>query len=89
MYKILPYSLKQAKKLNVKIKPSNKLNKKIDVFDKFGNFIVSVGQYGYLDYPYYLKYYGKEIANKKRSNYHLRHLKNNGKAGYYAKNLLW
>ena len=89
MYKILPYTTKQARKLGVHIQPSTRKYKKIDVFDRHGYYIVSVGDNRYLDYPYYLKLYGKKIAEQKRANYHSRHLKNNGSAGYYAKNLLW
>lgn len=89
MYQILPYTIKKAKALNVVVKPSNKKNKKIDVFDKKGNFIVSIGDNRYLDYPYYLKFAGKKIADQKKSNFYLRHINNNGLAGYYAKKLLW
>ena len=89
MYKILPYTFKKAKALNVIVKPSNRKNKKIDVFDKWGNYIVSIGDNRYLDYAYYLKFLGKKIADQKKTNYNLRHNKNNGVAGYYAKKLLW
>lgn len=89
MYKILPYTRKQAKVLGVHIQPSSRKNKKIDVFDRHGYYITSVGDSRYLDYPYYMKYYGKKIAEAKRSNYHQRHINNNGDAGYYAKHLLW
>jgi hypothetical protein len=51
MYKILPYTIKQAKKLNVIVQPSIKKNKKLDVFSKDGTYICSVGALGYKDYP--------------------------------------
>lgn len=89
MYKILPYTLKKAKALKVIVKPSTRKNKKIDVFNNRGEYIVSIGDNRYLDYPYYFKLYGKKIAEQKRTNYNLRHLNNNGTAGYYAKKLLW
>jgi len=89
MYKILPYTLKRAKLLGVKIKPSKRANKKLDVYDPDGNYIISVGALGYMDYAYYLKYYGKKIADIKRQAYNARHYYNNDLAGYYAKQLLW
>ena len=92
MYKILLYTKKKAKKLNVIILPSEKHNKKIDVYDVYGNFIVSIGDIHYLDYPYYLKYCGKKIADERRAAYKKRHEKDRhikGSAGYYADQLLW
>jgi hypothetical protein len=55
MYKITNYSFKKAKDLNVIIKPSTRKNKKIDVFSKDGDYIVSIGVVGYLDFPTYIK----------------------------------
>lgn len=89
MYKILPYSYLQAKKLGVKIVPSKRRFKKIDVFDAKGKYITSVGDKRYLDYPNYLKKYGKMIAEKRRKLYLNRHKNNKGKAGFYAENILW
>ena len=74
MYKITDYSYKQAKKLNVKIKPSTKKNKKIDVY-KNDHLLASVGALGYSDYPNYIKEKGLAYANKKRELYKLRHSK--------------
>lgn len=91
MYVILPYSYKKAKKINVVIKPSVRKNKKIDVY-KNGKYIVSIGAVGYLDYPYYLKYFGKVIADEKRRLYKKRHQKDRiikYSAGWYADQLLW
>ena len=53
MYKILPYTQAQARRLNVRVKPSSRKGKKIDVYDGKGNYITSVGAKGYLDYPTY------------------------------------
>ena len=50
MYQITKYSYEQAKKLGVKIRPSNKKHKKIDVYDKDDNFIASIGDNRYGDY---------------------------------------
>lgn len=92
MYKILLYTKRKAKQLNVIVLPSEKANKKIDVYDMYGNFLASIGDIHYLDYPYYLKYCGKKIADERRESYKKRHAKDRlikGSAGYYADQLLW
>jgi len=92
MYKILPYTLAQAKKLNVKVRPSSKADKKIDVFDKSGKFVTSVGARGYLDYPTYKKLFGKKVADQRRKLYKARHARDRkvkGTPGYFADQLLW
>jgi hypothetical protein len=92
MYFILPYTKKKAKSLNLIIKPSIKKNKKIDVFDKKGNYITSIGQLGYLDYAYYLLLKGKKEADYRRKLYKLRHAKDRivkDSTGYYADKILW
>jgi len=92
MYNIKPYTYRQAKKLNVIVKASNKKNKKIDVFDKYGKYIVSIGAKGYADYPTYLLILGKKYADERRRLYKIRHRKDRmvkNSAGYYADKLLW
>lgn len=92
MYKISLYTRKKAKKLNVIVLPSEKRNKKIDVYDIYGNLLASIGDPNYLDYPSYLKYCGKKIAEDRRKAYKIRHEKDRhikGSAGYYADQLLW
>ena len=92
MYLISTYTKKKAKKLNVIVLPSEKKNKKIDVYDVYGNFIVSIGDINYLDYPNYTKIYGKKIADERKRLYKIRHKKDRlvkGTAGYYADQLLW
>jgi hypothetical protein len=92
MYKISLYTRKKAKKLNVIVLPSEKRNKKIDVYDIYGNLLASIGDPNYLDYPSYLKYCGKKIAEDRRKAYKLRHENDRhikGSAGYYADQLLW
>ena len=87
-YKITNYSYKQAKKLNVEIKPSTNKQKKIDVF-KNDKKIASIGSIGFLDFPNYLK---KDInlANERRKLYKQRHKKDiNSKNGFYANKILW
>lgn len=96
MYKILPYSIEQAKKLNVTIKPSSNLLKKIDVF-KNGVKVASIGAIGMNDYPVYMDLEKKGIvekgyANKRRLLYKKRHEKDRKKtrsAGWYADKILW
>ena len=92
MYNIKPYSYEQARKLNVTIKPSKRKNKKIDVFDNKGNYIVSIGDINFKDYPTYIEDEGKEFAMKRRTLYQIRHKGENlkkGTAGYYAWFILW
>jgi len=92
MYKISLYTRKKAKKLNVIVLPSEKRNKKIDVYDVYGNLLASIGDPNYLDYPSYLKYCGKKIAEDRRKAYKIRHENDRhikGSAGYYADQLLW
>lgn len=92
MYKISLYTRRKAKKLNVIVLPSEKRNKKIDVYDIYGNLLASVGDINYLDYPSYLRYCGKKIAEERRKAYKIRHEKDRhikGSAGYYADQLLW
>lgn len=90
MYRIKPYSFRQAKKIGVQIRPSTKPSKKIDVF-KNGKKVASIGQRGYFDYPTYIEQYGVTIANQRRKLYHLRHRYNKkpGTPGYYAAKILW
>ena len=92
MYFIKPYTYRKAKQLNVIVKPSTNRTKKIDVFDKYGNKITSIGARGYADYPTYLNMFGKAYADKRRKLYKIRHNKDRhikGSAGYYADQLLW
>lgn len=91
-YRIKAYSRTQAKKLNVVIKPSKVLGKKIDVFNKEGKKLASIGALGYGDYPTFMIKMGKEYAEKKRKAYKQRHEKDRhkrGSAGFYADKILW
>lgn len=93
MYDIQPYTYEQAKRIGVIVKPSAKANKKIDIFDKRDNqYITSVGDSRYGDYPMYLKHYGEEYANKRRRAFHGRFNTNEIKPYsniYYSATLLW
>lgn len=92
MYKILPYTAAQARRLNVRIRPSSRKGKKLDVYDKEGNFITSVGAKGYLDYPTYKKLFGKTVADQRRRLYKIRHQSDRSvkrSPGWYVDKLLW
>jgi len=91
-YRIKPYSFKQAAKLGVEIKPSRVQGKKIDVFNKKGEKLASIGAIGYGDYPTFWETKGKPFADEKRRLYKLRHAKDRvvkGTAGFYADKILW
>jgi hypothetical protein len=91
MYTITAYSKEQAKKLGVKIAPSESKGKKIDVF-KGGKKVASIGAIGYSDFPTYAKEKGLAYAKQRRTAYKQRHakdLKVKDSPGYYANKILW
>ena len=91
MYRIKPYTKRQARKLGVTVKPSKVKGKKIDVF-KNGKQIASIGGRGYKDYATYISERGLEYANKRRKLYKQRHEKDRkvkGSNGFYADKILW
>lgn len=91
LYTILPYTYKQAHKLNVKIEHSDKPKYKLKVITPKGD-VIYCGAKGYNDYPTYWKKYGKEFADKRRKLYKIRHNNDRhriGTPGYYADKLLW
>lgn len=91
-YHISRYTYQQAKKLGVEVKPSKVKGKKIDVFNKKGEKLASIGALGYADYPTFMATKGQEYADKRRKAYKMRHEKDRherGTAGYYADKLLW
>jgi len=92
VYKILPYTKARAKRINVIVRPSKRKGKKLDVYDRKGNYLTSVGARGYLDYPTYRKLYGREIAEKRKKLYKMRHERDRkirNTPGYFADQLLW
>jgi hypothetical protein len=92
MYKILPYTRAQARRLGVKIAPSIRPGKKVDIFDRYGKYITSIGSKGYLDYPNYKKLFGKKIADQRRKMYKNRHATDRSvkwSRGWWADRLLW
>jgi hypothetical protein len=87
MYTIQPYTKQKAKRLGVSVLESTNPKKKIDVF-KGTQKVASIGAKGYIDYPTLLKKDKKE-AEERRRLYHIRHQKDKGANGYYARELLW
>ena len=91
-YIITDYSYNQAKKLNLIIMSSKNKNKKIDVYTINNEFLQSIGDIRYNDYPSYCIIYNEQYANERKRLYHIRHQKNinviNSKQ-YLAANLLW
>ena len=96
-YRIKQYTKNQAKKHGVSVKPSKVKGKKIDVFNKEGAKIASVGAIGYNDYPTFMELekkgkVPKGTATKRRKAYKNRHdkdRKKRGTNGWYADKLLW
>ena len=85
VYKITLYSYKKAEENDLNIVPSKKKNKKIDVY-KNGEYIASIGDVRYNDYPTYIKNDGKQYADERRKLYYKRHNANSSK--YSADNLV-
>jgi hypothetical protein len=91
-YRITKYTKEQAEKLGVVVKPSKVKGKKIDVFNKKGEKVASVGALGMGDYPTFMRTKGMEYAKVRRRLYKERHEKDRhkrGTAGFYADKLLW
>ena len=91
-YIITQYSYDKAKQLNLIITQSKNKNKKIDVYTINNEFIYSIGDIRYNDYPNYCITYNKQYADERRRLYHIRHKKGidivNTKQ-YLSANLLW
>jgi hypothetical protein len=96
-YKIKKHSLDRAKKLGVTIKESKTKGKKIDVFDKKGKKLASIGALGMNDYPTYKEKerkgeVPKGTADRRKKAYKTRHESDRhkrGSAGFFADKLLW
>ena len=87
MYEITDYTKKKAEQAGLTVKVSSRKNKKIDVFLN-GQYLDSIGDSRYMDYPHYIKSRGKEYADERRRLYHLRHTKDT-LGEQLAKYLLW
>lgn len=95
-YKIKEYTYFKARQLGVIVRSSKNIDKKIDIFDLDGNYITSVGAYGYADYPTYLEYeekgkVPKGTAKLRREAYKKRHVyrKDIYTNAWWADQLLW
>ena len=91
MYEIKARQRRNAKKLNVEIKPSTNKKKKIDVYAN-NKKIASIGSSSFNDYASYIETKGKEYANKRKKAYKARHKGEQlkiGSPGYYAWFILW
>lgn len=91
-YIITSYTKRKAKELGVSVKRSTVKGKKIDVYDKNGKKLASVGALGYEDYPTFMRKKGKKYADARRALYKQRHKKDRnvyGSNGWYADKLLW
>lgn len=91
-YRITAYTKDKAKKLGVTVKPSTVKGKKIDVFNKKGEKLASIGYLGMGDYPTFVRKRGLEYAEQRRRLYKKRHEKDRhkrGSAGFFADRLLW
>ena len=92
LYHITNYTLKKAKKIGVKVKPSTNKTKKIDVFNKQGKKIASVGANGMNDFPTFMQKNGVRYAKTRRRLYRMRHEKDRHikwSNGWLADQLLW
>jgi hypothetical protein len=89
MYRIKDYTYQKANELNLKIYPSTRKHKKIDVYSSNDQYLFSIGNSRYPDYPTLLET-DKELAEKKRKLYHGRHQKDlNYFKGFTSFYLLW
>lgn len=91
-YRITKYTKDRAKKLGVTVKSSTVKGKKIDVYDKKGDKLASIGYLGMGDYPTFVRTKGLKYAEQRRRLYKMRHEKDRhirGSAGYFADQLLW
>ena len=89
-YKITDYSYARAKELDVRLKPSMKGNYKIDIFDKLGNYITSIGHRQYKDFGQYLEHNGVDYALYRQKLFHKRHGKYpKFSRGWYSSKILW
>ena len=89
MYKIKQYSLDKALQANIQIQPSQTGNFKIDCFDQKGNFLASIGDKRYSDFPTFMEEKGEAFALKKRDLYWKRHQNDSKIRGQLAKLILW
>ena len=72
LYNIKDYSYARANQIDVITRPSEKAHKKIDVYNKFGEYICSIGAKQMSDFPTYIETHGLEFANERRKRFYQR-----------------
>ena len=91
-YRITNYTRNKARKLGVRVRNSTNRAKKLDVFDRAGKKVASVGARGMGDFPTFMRQNGAEHAKTRRRLYKMRHEKDRhikGTRGWFADQLLW
>ena len=91
-YTITNYTKRKAQQFGVTVRLSHTKGKKIDVIDKNGTKLASIGAAGMNDYPTYMRTRGNRYARQRRRLYGIRHRKDmskKGTRGWWAKKLLW
>ena len=76
---------RNAKKIDVVVKPSTRKGKKVDVFSKSGEKLASIGDVNYYDFTV-------TRDKKRQAAYQARFAKTRNKVGtpsYYADRILW
>jgi len=91
LYKIKPFQRYLARQIGVEVKPSTKGCYKMDVFDKEGKYLTSIGDRRYDDYLSYVENVGYDYAERRKELYWKRHKKDNveGTRGWFALKILW
>jgi len=82
---LLAKARRKASRIGVRVKPSTRKGKKIDVFNKEGKKVGSIGAVGYEDF-------NMHKDRQRRKNYKSRHGKYRNRVGtnsYYADKILW
>ena len=75
----------RAKQLGVTVKASTRKHKKLDVFDRSGKKITSIGDIRYSDFLQH----GDEDRRKRYKKRHEKYRHEVGTASYYADRILW
>ena len=76
---------RKARVLNVTVKESTRKYKKLDVFNKDGEKVASIGDLRYSDFLQH----GDEARRKRYKQRHEKHRHKIGTASYYADKILW
>lgn len=87
-YQISEYSLEKAKTLGVELRPSNTKMKTIDIY-KNDEFVCSIGNKRYLDFPALVDKFGMNVACDKRREYKIRHKYSKGEVAFFTNKIIW